>query len=187
MKSSLGSPFFPEAAPAVFLDRDGTIIEDRGFISDLDDIVFIAGAIESLRRLAARYALFIVTNQTGVGTGAIRRSQAESANRCVVERLNREGIDIREVYTCMHAKGDGCECMKPRPFFLLKAHHDFNVDLGCSYVIGDHPHDIAFARNAGATGLYVLSGHGQKHRGELDNATLAFPDIRAAAEYILKK
>ncbi len=88
-------------------------------------------------------------------------------NRRVLEILERNGIRITEVYYCPHNREDGCECIKPKPYFLREAAGRYGIDLSRSYVIGDHPHDVEFAENAGAKGIYVLTGHGGKHTAEL--------------------
>ncbi len=75
--------------------------------------------------------------------------------------------------------------MKPKPFFLEQAVREHGVDLSRSFAVGDHPHDVHFARNAGATGIFVLTGHGALHRDELDGDNLVAKDIEAAAEIIL--
>ena len=154
---------------AVFLDRDGTIIEDKGHISRQRDIVFFDDTFAALRLLQKQFLLFIVTNQSGVGLGRISREAAVLANAYVVRCLNDEGIDITQVYSCFHKREDNCPCIKPNPYFLYKAEMEYHVDLGRSYVIGDHPHDVDFARNVGATGLYLLTGHGRKHLNEVSN------------------
>ena len=171
---------------AIFLDRDGTIIDDRGFVSDVKDIVFLNGAIAALKELQKTFELFIVTNQSGVGLGAISRSDAQRCNEFVLNHLSENGITIKKVYSCMHCRADKCECIKPNPFFLYKARDEFGIDLKFSYVVGDHPHDVEFAWRGGATGLYVLTGHGQKHFADILPGTRFFDDLPKASQWILQ-
>lgn len=174
-----------ETAYAVFLDRDGTLIEDCGHLRDPGKVVFYPDTIASLKRLQERFRLFIVTHQAGVGQGLIAPDEAERLNQCVVRRLREAGVWITEVYCCPHRREDGCRCVQPHPFSLEQAARAYRLDLRRSFVVGDHPHDVQFAEIAGSVGLYVLSGHGDKHRGELPAGKLVLPGIREAVDWIL--
>jgi L-threonylcarbamoyladenylate synthase len=170
--------------PAVFLDRDGTLIEDRGHLGDPSQAVFFPETAAALRRLGGRFLLFIVTNQNGIAKGFTRPDDVRRVNDHVVARLRETGVEIREVYTCPHQRSDGCACIKPNPHFLLKAEADHGVDLARSFVVGDHPADVELAANAGARGIYVLSGHGEKHRAELRVPCAVEPGISEAVDRI---
>lgn len=172
--------------PAVFLDRDGTIIEDRGDLASPAQVVFFKDTVSSLRRLSAHFALFIVTNQSGVEKGTISMQEVECVNRYIRSHLFTHGITLQETYVCPHERTSGCRCIKPNPYFLKKAKQDFGIDLGRSFVIGDHPHDVEFARNAGAHGIYVLSGHGMKHRHDIPGDTKVAGGIKEASGIILE-
>lgn len=171
--------------PAVFLDRDGTIIEDRGHLSDPADVRFFPGTVTALQKLQTYFDLFIVTHQPGVARGLITIEQVDAINDYVAGFLRDNSIVIHETYACPHDRTDGCSCIKPLPFFLLKAAREYDIDLERSFVIGDHPHDVDLARNAGATGIFVLTGHGDKHREELTDGTVIVPGIKEAVDYIL--
>ena len=170
---------------AVFLDRDGTIIEDRGHLRDRSQVVFLPGAFDALRRLQKDFLLLIVTNQSGVAVGDITPGDVEDINGHVVAKLAEEGIRIVGVYVCPHSRQDGCECIKPKPHFLLKAQAEFGLDLPQSFTIGDHPHDVDLAKPVGAHGIYVLTGHGRKHLPELSPEAFIAADIGEAADRIL--
>lgn len=152
---------------AVFLDRDGTIIEDRGHLRSPDEAVFFRDTVPALQLLRRNFLLFIVTNQPGIAEGVLSPPEVEAVNRAIVEHLARFGIRIEQVYYCPHKRSDGCGCIKPKPYFLHLAAKEFGIDLKRSFVIGDHPHDVETAKNVGATGIYVLTGHGAKHREQL--------------------
>lgn len=170
---------------AVFLDRDGTLIEDRGHLGDPVQVAFFAETSAALRRLSGRFELFIVTNQNGIAKGFTTHDQVRRVNDHVVAVLREEGIEIREVYTCPHQRSDGCACIKPNPHFLRKAETEHGIDLSGSFVVGDHPADVELAANAGARGIYVLSGHGEKHRAEVRVACEVVSGIAEAVEWIL--
>ena len=170
---------------AVFLDRDGTLIEDRGHLDHESDVVFYPETVPSLKQLQKRFRLFIVTNQPGIAEGTITREGVERVNGYIREHLADHGIEIVDVYVCPHRRGDGCSCIKPNPHFLQKAARDYDVKLDRSYVVGDHPSDVELAENAGALGIYVLTGHGRKHRPELSDDVVVQPGIQQAAHWML--
>ncbi len=171
--------------PAVFLDRDGTLIEDAGFLREEAQVEFYPQTFAALRRLSD-FVLFIVTNQSGIAKGHIRAEEARAVNDYVVRRLAEEGSSIRAVYCCPHQRSDGCECMKPGAYFLRIAANEYEIDLARSFVVGDHPSDVELAHAVGARGIYVLTGHGEKHRAELQGPRIVVADIGAAAAVILE-
>lgn len=179
-----------EAKPpkaAIFWDRDGTLIEDRGHLAKPDDVVFLPGAVNALRRLQQDFVFFIVTHQPGVAQGAIGIDDVNRVNAHVVSQLASSGVEIAAVYVCPHERSEGCDCIKPKPYYLHKAAENYGVSLRHSFVVGDHPHDVELAERAGAQGVYVCTGHGSKHLGELPDNKVVVPDIRAAAEWILSR
>jgi histidinol phosphatase-like enzyme len=103
-----------------------------------------------------------------------------------MEHLASHGIEITEVYVCPHRRSDNCSCIKPKPYFLRLAAREYDVELARSYVVGDHPSDVELAANAGARGVYVLTGHGKKHRSELPGGVVVVPGIQQAADWILR-
>jgi len=172
---------------AVFLDRDGTLIEDNGYIDRIEDVFIYPFTVDALQLLQKEFLLFIVTNQSGVGLGKISGESAENINQHVRSVLQSHGIKIQRIFCCSHSRDDACECIKPKPYFLLKAMELYNIDIARSYTIGDHPHDVAFGENAGATGLYVLTGHGRKHVEELPPGANIFSNLYDAALWILQR
>lgn len=173
---------------AIFLDRDGTINEDVGYFCDPDKLKFIPNVFEALHLLQKEYELFIVTNQSGVARNFFSEDDLITFNQYIEDCLRHEGIQITFTYFCPHLREDNCICHKPSDFFLREASEKYDIDLKQSYVIGDHPHDIELAKNVGAGSVYVLTGHGEKHKGEM----LVTPDYIAenifdAAKWIVKE
>jgi D-glycero-D-manno-heptose 1,7-bisphosphate phosphatase len=173
---------------AVFLDQNGTLFdESNGEYGLVTRESIFPGTIDSLQKLqSAGVLLFIVTNQSSVGLGLIKREDAIRFNNEIRSVLGNEGIRILETFSCMHTKNDKCFCRKPQPYFLKQAAVMYNINLEDSFVIGDHPHDVELADNAGATGLYVLTGHGTKHYNELTKSYHVFKMASDALEYIYK-
>ena len=170
---------------AVFLDRDGTIIEDNGHLSDLSKVVFFEETVEALLRLSKHFLLFIVTNQPGVARGLISREDVNYINSEIVKRFTKAGIEIMDIYVCPHERSNNCDCIKPKPYFLEQAAKDYNIDLQRSFMVGDHPCDVQLAKNVGARGIYVLTGHGRKHVAELPEDAEIVSGIMEAAERII--
>ena len=170
---------------AVFLDRDGTIIEDRGHLGSTQDVHFFDASIPSLQKLQKLFMLFIVTHQPGISRGLITKEDVDDVNTYIRDVLMEHEIHIQEIYVCPHDRSEGCSCIKPNPYFLLRAEQDYNLDLQRSFTIGDHPPDVDLGKNAGATGIFLLSGHGKNHRHEIDDDTIVVPGIGEAVTYIL--
>lgn len=171
--------------PAVFLDRDGTLVEDVGPLRDPAQIQFLPGVVDALRRLQAEFALFVVTHQPWIARGVLTAAQVERVNRHMVEHLARQGVTIQEVYVCPHDRSEGCACIKPQPHAPLAAARKWHVDLARSFAIGDHAHDVELGRNMGGRGIFVLTGHGASHRNEIAPDVPIAAGIAEAAELIL--
>ena len=175
------------AKPAIFLDRDGTIIEDRGHLSGCDEVNFFPFTVEALTLLQEHFLLFIVTNQSGISLGRVSREEVDRVNDHVLKHLKNHGIAIQQLYCCSHKRDDHCECIKPKPYFINEAMRAYNLDIAQSFSIGDHPHDVDFCKNAGGNGLYVLTGHGTKHFATVGSDTQCFENLLDAARWVLKK
>ena len=172
---------------AIFLDRDGTLIEDRGHLRSPSEVVFFLDTARALQLLQRDFKLFIVTNQRGIADGLLTVEDVDRVNGYVVTQLAEAGVQITDVYTCPHRRSDGCTCIKPNPYFLEKAAADWGVVLHNSFTIGDHPHDVELASNVGAQGVYVMTGHGARHRDELPSDTVVVSNIGTAADWILRQ
>jgi len=175
-----------EQRAAVFLDRDGTLIEDVGFLRDPDQIRLFPDTIEALSRLAKRYELFIITNQPGINTGQVTSREVAEVNLALDDLCKKKGIYIRDWFVCPHTRSDHCRCIKPNPFFIRQAAEKYGLDLTRSFIIGDHPHDVITGKELGVFGLYVLTGHGSSHLDELSEDQLVFHSLAQAAAWIEK-
>ncbi len=171
--------------PAIFLDRDGTIIEDKGYINKPVDVAFLPQSFKALEILQEHFLIFIITNQSGISKGIITENEVKEVNNHIVEKLKEKGIAVFDVFCCPHKTEDHCECKKPNPHFVFKAAQLYNLDLTKSYIIGDHPSDAQCGINAGITPIHVLTGHGEKHKNELASDTKICKNIYHASKTIL--
>lgn len=171
--------------PAIFLDRDGTLIHDCGYLRNTDEVHFYDYTVPSLKMLQNHFLLFIVTNQSGISQGIQTEKEVQKVNDFVVKQLKNHGIHIHALYSCPHQREDNCSCIKPNPTFAMQAASEFNICLKRSFSIGDHPHDVEFGRQFGGTGLYLLTGHGKKHRNELVGYKEIFENLATATDRIL--
>jgi len=150
-------------SPAVFLDRDGTLIKEVDYLSDPDRVELIPGAGEALKALSASgFRLVLVTNQSGVARGLFNVETLDSIHERLTELLHEAGASLDGIYTCNHHPdfGPPCSCRKPEPGLLLQAAEDLQLDLKCSWMIGDAARDLEAGRRAGAESLLVRTGKG---------------------------
>ena len=158
---SLSPP--PASRPAIFLDRDGVIIENRtDYCRSWEEVVILPGALQALARAqGTSYAVVIITNQSAVGRGLVDRETTDDINVRLVAAIRAAGGRVDGVYMCPHAPEDGCACRKPKPGLLLQASRDLSLDLLRSVLIGDSLSDIEAARWAGIRrAALVLTGRG---------------------------
>ncbi len=167
--------------PAIFFDRDGTILQDRGPLTCVADVQFLPGVVETLQGLKRRFRLFIITNESMVAKGALSRQQVNLVNGHMLRELHRDGICVEELYACPGAKGECCHCHKPGSQFLIDAAKRYGLDITKSWTVGDHPHDAELGRRAGGKGIVVLTGQGQKHRADVPKGVPVAYDLAEAA------
>jgi D-glycero-D-manno-heptose 1,7-bisphosphate phosphatase len=175
---------------AVFLDRDGTLIEERNYISRPEQVAVFNGAGAALKRLQdAGFLLFVVTNQSGVGRGLLTMNDVDQVNARVAEEYAKDGVQLLKFYVAPEGPHQPSRGRKPSPQFLFDAEQEFGLDLRESYVIGDKPSDLECGWNAGVKmSLMVRTGYGAEHerRGAAKKTNaLIVDDLAAAAEWIL--
>lgn len=167
---------FPSKNRAVFLDRDGTINEDKGYVYKIEDLVILPKVIDALRLLQKRFLLIVVSNQSGVERGYYTIDDVERFNRYLYYHLAKNGVYIDDFYYCPYLEG---ECRKPNPGMLLQAAKDWNIELKKSYMIGDKISDIEAGKNAGCKSIFI----GQYN----PLADFSAQDLLEAAQWILEK
>ena len=180
---------------AVFLDRDGTVIEERNYLSGPEQVRLIDGAAEAVRALSeAGYLIVLVSNQSGVARGYFTEEDVQAVNRRVCSEIEKRGAGLDAVYYCPHyEKGSvaeyavACGCRKPKAGMGIRAAAEHDIDLSESYMIGDKPSDIEFGRNCGMRNAFLVStGHGAGQETGGDGYGIMTKDIGEAAQYILE-
>ena len=179
---------------AAFLDRDGVINEDRGYVGARKDFVFLPGAIEGMRSLQdAGYLVVIVTNQSGIARGLYSSQEYEALTGSILGELAIQGIKVERVYHCPHHP-DGvlpefsveCDCRKPKPGMLLGAARDLNIALSKSVLFGDKASDIDAANGAGVGKAYIVNSHLFRENGQNNNTPDQFGSLHEAVDCYLK-
>ncbi len=182
---------------AVFLDRDGTICEDVGYISSPDQLRLIPGAAEAIRLLNERgIKVVVITNQSGVARGFFSEARLKEIHDEFLCLLNGQGAQLDGIYYCPHHPTEGsapylqdCDCRKPSSGLLKKAAADLELDLQSSFMVGDHFSDVAAGLGMGGKEILVLTGHGGKTLEQKDTwpapPSLIAPDLAAAVAWIL--
>jgi D-glycero-D-manno-heptose 1,7-bisphosphate phosphatase len=149
----------PAANKVVILDRDGTIVIDRHYLSDPAGLEFLPGAAEGLRSLYdSGYRLIVITNQSGIGRGLFSIERLQQMNARLCEMVLAAGARLEGIYFCPHRPEDRCDCRKPGIQLLLDAASTHGFDPAQAVVIGDQNSDVEFGRRAGAKTILVNPG-----------------------------
>ena len=157
--------------PAVFIDRDGTISEEVGYVNHPSRFRLFPYSAEAIRILnASGWLAIVVTNQAGVARGYFSEDVIRKIHQQLVSALHAESARLDAIYYCAHHPSVGeppyrldCDCRKPKPGLIEQAGRDFEIDMASSWIAGDRHSDVELARNAGLRSAFVLSGYG---RGE---------------------
>ena len=153
--------------PAIFLDRDGTLIVERNYLADPAQVELLPTVTESLVKLTgAGFLLVIVTNQSGIGRGYFTAERLEEIHQRMLRLLGDEGVKIDAIYICPHAPSQDCQCRKPLPQMIHQAAADLDIDLARSWVIGDKPADIGLSTVVGAGAVLVRTGYGEQMQND---------------------
>ena len=160
---SLGVEDGPEPAPlrgvTIFLDRDGTVNRDTGYVKSIEELELLPGVVEGMARLNRSGAkVVLVTNQSGIARGILSAAALKSIHAALSEALAAAGARLDAIYYCPHHPDEHCLCRKPETGMVVRAVKDLGVDPSSGYVIGDKPQDIELARRIGARSILVLSG-----------------------------
>ncbi len=179
--------------PAVFLDRDGTVNEEKNYLYRIEDFQFLPGAVEAIAQFnRAGFAVLVVTNQSGVARGYYSLAEVAALHEHLSRRLAAAGARVDGFYVCPHhpAAGQGdyqrlCSCRKGEPGLLLQAARERGLDLSRSYMIGDKESDIEAGERAGCTPLLVLTGYGRTTAQSVTpQRARRFADLKEAAEHV---
>ena len=145
----------------IFLDRDGVINHEVGYLHKIEDFQFIDGVFEAcLYFQSLDYQIVVVTNQSGINRGYYNESDFHQVNSWMLDQFKLRGINILDVFFCPHGPNDDCDCRKPKPGMLLKAKEEYEIDMARSWIIGDKEADVKAANAAGINQtILVKSGH----------------------------
>ena len=144
-----------------FIDRDGVINKEIGYLHKIEDFHFINGVIDALKYIAEKdYKIVIITNQSGIGRGLYSEDDLIKLNLWMTKSLAKEGIELMGILYCPHSPEDDCHCRKPKPGLFIEAKTKFNIDMNKSWSVGDKETDIIAARSSGIENtILVRSGH----------------------------
>jgi histidinol-phosphate phosphatase family protein len=173
--------------PLVLVDRDGTLIEERDYLSDPDQVRFLPGALRGLLRLKrAGYRVVVVSNQSGVGRGFFTKSQMRQVNRRFLAMLKKAQAPLDGLYLCPHAPSAHCACRKPKLGMVKRAARDLGVSWKGSISVGDRPSDVQLGQKTGGLGILVLTGYGKKWAKRSIRPDFIAKDFDRAASRIVK-
>ncbi|HEX8404224.1 MAG TPA: HAD family hydrolase [Duganella sp.] len=171
---------------AIFLDKDGTLIDDVPYNVDPSRITLARGAAAGVQRLSRLgYRLLVVSNQPGVALGRFDARALAAVEQRLAQLLQEQGARLAGFYYCPHGPDDGCACRKPRPGMLLRAAADRRIDLAASWMIGDILDDVEAGRRAGCRTILIDNGNETVwRRSPLRWPTWSAPDLDAAAQFV---
>jgi D-glycero-D-manno-heptose 1,7-bisphosphate phosphatase len=178
---------------AVFLDRDGTINENRtDHVKSLAEFVLLPGALEAIRRLAETdLAIILVSNQSVINRGLTSAQTVQSINDYLRDTVHAYGGRLDDIYICPHRPDENCRCRKPRPGLLYQARDEHNLDLAASYLVGDAITDVELAQSVGCRPILVLTGRGASHLSHLTaeqrRITHIAENLERAVEWIIRE
>jgi len=176
-----------DAAPAVFIDRDGTVIREVGYLCRPEQIEILPRVPEAIRMLRGRgYRVVLVTNQSAVARGMLKESELEEIHHLLRNELHRAGAGLDGIYYCPHHPSDGvapyvihCRCRKPNSGMIERAARDLQLNLMHSYVVGDQETDMELARRCGIKGIWLRSG-------DVDGATMSLAEIKLDCVFVAR-
>lgn len=177
--------------PAAFLDRDGTLIFDRNYLSSPEQVKLYSYSAESINKLRkAGFKIIIVTNQSGIARGMFNENDLKKVNKKFTDLLKQQGAKIDALYFCPHVDKDNCDCRKPKTGMVLQAAKEHNIDLEKSYTVGDSIRDYQLGYNSGGKGILILTGHGKEQQKKIKSQKIkplaVCATLKQAANLIIK-
>ena len=172
-------------APAVFIDRDGTIVSDEPYLHEVEKLKVLPGALAGIRLLReSGYRIVMVTNQPGIGLGFYTKNDFFAVTKELLRQAGQAGAIIDKVYFCPHSNTAGCPCRKPKTGLIERAVADLKLDLAASYMIGDMSLDVLLGKNAGIPAILVRTGKGGRDDPDSAQADYVVDDLEAAGRLI---
>jgi len=178
---------------AVFIDRDGTINEESGYLFRKEDCRFISGALEAIVQLnKASFSVVVITNQSGIARGYYSEADLDKLHQYMAGEVAAAGGRIDGWYFCPHhpefpADGPQCDCRKPLPGMIQRAAHDLGIDLAASWMVGDKIADVDAGIAAGCQTILVKTGYGASEALSAPSGQIMLDDLCAAAAYIVEQ
>jgi D-glycero-D-manno-heptose 1,7-bisphosphate phosphatase len=175
-----------KAKSAVFLDRDGTLNFDPGYLNSAEKFRFLPG-VKSALKLLAKYGfdLFVVSNQSGIGRGLITQDDLEKIHGKMVQELKKSGVVLKDIFVCPHSPEVRCACRKPSPKLLLDGAQKHKINLRGSYIVGDKWTDIETGVRAGVRTVFIHDG--SPEADEEIRADYITKDLLDAAKWIVSR
>ena len=191
MKGLKGPGLKGQDQRAVFLDRDGTLNKDTGYIGSPDGFTLLYGAGGAVKRLnKAGLRVVVITNQSGIGRGFFDEAALNAVNARLTELLTLEGALLDGIYYCPHLPDKRCSCRKPETGLILKAAGELGLNLARSFVVGDKASDIELGQRVGASSVLVLTGAGKEEQGNINaekGPDYVAKDLPEAASWIIDR
>ncbi|MCK4522272.1 MAG: HAD family hydrolase [Nanoarchaeota archaeon] len=174
---------------AIFLDRDGTINVNYGYVHQINNFDFIPRTLDALTLISTKgdYKLFVITNQSGIGRGYFSIKCYKKLENHMLSYFEENNIKISKVYMCPHRPDNHCSCRKPKTKFLMDAKREFNLDLNKSYVIGDKTTDVKMGKDAGCKTTLVMTGKKGEDKSYGIKPDFVAKDLYNAVEIILNR
>jgi heptosyltransferase II len=166
----------------VFIDRDGTLVEENNFLSRVEEVNFIPGSFEAIKTFKdLGYKTVAISNQSGIARKILSEKMVETINEYIQSELEKQGVGLDGVYYCPHHPEDNCACRKPETGLLKKASQQLNLDLNNAIIIGDKLSDVLLGKRIGAKTILVLTGYGKGELGKIQSnskeSTFLKPDF----------
>jgi len=172
--------------PAVFLDRDGTIVYDKGYMKTSDEIELLPGAAEAIKILNENgFLVAVLSNQSGINRGMMTEEDVVKTNNKMIELLGREGAKVDYIAYCPSTPEENLPCRKPNSGMVDGMMKKFKIDICRIFVVGDKASDVKLAENIGATPILVLTGYGEETAKEI-TPKIVVPDLLRGVKEILR-